>query len=243
MKQFILPLRDLIVHPGLTVPIYIDNPMSIACIGAAMEDSQKIILAAQHTWNYPTNPDDIYHVGTIGDIAQVLRLPDGAIHSIVRTTGAVNISDIKVENGLFSGQSDLIQMQDDSEFDQTLALRDTIAKNMQILSIARKFKMDKLRAIMQNYPLPAFVDSVIQLANIGTEDAINILTANSWRDKLVLLLEQTSLMAETAKIEDSINRRVHAQMEGGRWMVVGEPCFYQHFVPNGTGNGGGGVEN
>jgi ATP-dependent Lon protease len=216
MKQFILPLRDLIVHQGLTVPIYIDNPMSIACVEAAMKNNQKIILTAQHTWNYPTNPADIYDIGTIGDIAQVLRLPDGAIHSIIRTTGAANISDISVDKGLFTGKAAPIEMQEDAESGQTLALRDTIAENMQALSAMRKFKMDKLRAVMQSYPLPAFIDSVIQMTDIDTDDAVRILAANSWREKLMILLEQISLITETAKIEDSINRRVQSQLEGGR---------------------------
>jgi ATP-dependent Lon protease len=216
MKQFILPFRDLVVHPGLTVPIYIDNPMSISCIEQAMENNQKIILTAQHTWNYPTNPADIYDVGTIGDIIQVLRMPDGAFHSIVRTTNVANLSNIKVEKGLFTGDWSAVEIQDDSGFDQTLALRDKIAENMQALSAVRKFKIDKLRAITQNYPLPAFVDSVILMANLDTEDAVKILAATSWRTKLMILLERITLMSETAKIEDSINRRVHAQMEGGR---------------------------
>lgn len=216
MKEFILPLRDLIVHPGLTVPIYIDNPMSIACIEAAMNNNQKIILTAQHTWNYPTSPADVFNVGTIADIAQVLRMPDGAVHSIARTSHAVNISDINVDKGIFSGSASPILMMDDSQFDQTLALRDKVAENMQILSVARKFKMDKLRAVMHSYPLPAFVDAVIQMADVDTDTAIKILSANSWREKLMILLEQISLMMETAKIEDSINRRIQTQMEQGR---------------------------
>lgn len=216
MKEYILPLRDLIVHPGLTVPIYIDNPMSIACIESAMNNGQKIILTAQHTWNYPTAPDDIFNIGTIGEIAQVLRMPDGAVHSIVRTTGVVNMSDISVDKGLFSGVPAAIDIADDAEFDQTLALRDKIAENMQILATVRKFKMDKLRSVMQNYPIPAFVDSVIQMADLDVDVSIKILAAGSWREKLTLLLEQINLILETAKIEDSINRRIHAQMEGGR---------------------------
>ncbi|HNY25245.1 MAG TPA: AAA family ATPase [Alphaproteobacteria bacterium] len=216
MKEYILPLRDLVVHPGLTVPIYIDNPMSIACVEAAMTANQKIILAAQHIWNYPTNPDDIFNIGTLGDVVQVLRMPDGAVHSIIKTTGAVNISDISVEKGIFMGLADPIELLNDSEFDQTFALRDKIAENMQDLSIVKKFKMDKLRAVMQNYPLPAFVDSVIQMANLDTEVAVKILSATSWRDKLMMLLEQVNLILETAKIEDSINRRIHQQLEGGR---------------------------
>ena len=216
MRNYILPFRNLVVHPGLTVPIYIDNTLSVACIEAATKLNQKIIITPQHSWNYPDATEDIYDIGTIGDIAQVLRLPDGTLHAIVRTTDVVNLSDVSVENGLFSAEATPIEITDDSNFEQTLALRDKVAENMQALSATRKFKLDKMRAIIQNYPMAAFVDSVIQSADIETDDAVRVLRASSWREKLMLLLEQINLMAETAKIEDSINRRIHQQMENGR---------------------------
>jgi len=216
MKEFILPLRDLVIHPGLTVPVYIDNPFSIACIKAAAKNNQKIVLVAQHIWNYPTTPDNIHDIGTIAEIAQVLHMPDGTLHSVVRTTHAVKLSDVSVENGVFTGVSENIEIIDDESSEQAMALRDKIAENMQLISNMRKLKIEKLRMIMQDYPLPAFVDSIIQMVGIDTDTAVKILAANSWYEKLTLLLEQINLMMETAKIEESINRRVHNQMENGR---------------------------
>ena len=216
MKEYILPFRDLVVNPGLTVPVYIDNPLSVSCIEAAANSGKNIVLTAQHSWSYPASPEDVYNVGTIGEIAQVLRMPDGSLHAIVRTTNAVRISDITVENGIFMGEVSPIEILDDSEFDQTIALRDKIANNIQAMSASRKFKMDKLRAVVQNYPLPAFVDAVVQMLDVETDVAINILCAPTWREKLIILLEQVNLMAETMKIEDSINRRINQQMEKGR---------------------------
>ncbi len=216
MKEYILPLRDLVMHPGLTVPVLIDNPMSVACIEAAAKNRQKIVLTAQHTWGYPTNPEDIYDIGTIGDIAQILRMPDGSVHVMIRTTDAVTLADITVENGIFTGAATPIEIMDDAHAEQTMALRDKVAKNLQMLSGNRKIKMDKLRSIIQDYPLPAFIDSVIQIMDIDTDAAIKILCANTWQKKLVILLEQVNLVLETAKIEESINRRIHQQMESGR---------------------------
>lgn len=216
MKEYILPLRDLVVHPGLTLPVYIDNPQSIACVNAAANGTKRLVVAAQHTWAYPTVRDDIYDTGTIGELTQVLHMPDGAIHAVIRTSSAVQLNDITVENGLFSAEITPIEITDDPTDDKILALRDKIADNMQVLAVSRKLKMDKLRNIIQNYPMPAFIDSVIQMAEIDTDSAINILRTSSWREKLILLLEQVNLLAETAKIEDSINKRIHQQMENGR---------------------------
>lgn len=216
MKQYILPFRDFVVHPGLTVPVYIDNKTSIACIEAAAKIGQKLVLVAQRSWNYPTSVKDIYNIGTIGDIAQVLRMPDGSLHAIVRTTDAVKLDDIVVEDGIFVGNATPIELQDDMHAEQTTVLRDKIAEKMQFLSLSRKFKMDKLRSVIQSYPLPAFIDCVVQNAEIETDAALKILAAQSWNEKLVILLEQVNLLVETAKIEEAINRRIQQQMENGR---------------------------
>ncbi|MBR1380771.1 MAG: AAA family ATPase [Alphaproteobacteria bacterium] len=216
MSEYILPHRELVIHPGLTVPLYVDNPVSVECIEAAIAGSRRLVLVAQHGWNYPTAPEHIYEIGTIGNIAQIFRMPDGAIHATVQTTDAVSLSDVTVENGLFRGNTTPIATMDDSEFDQTLALRDKIAENLQLLSISRRLKLEKLRTIVNDYPMPAFIDSVIQFANIDTDVAVRILGTPSWREKLIIMLEQINLMLATSRIEDSINRRIHQQMENGR---------------------------
>lgn len=223
MKEYILPLRDLVIHPGLTVPIYIDNALSVACIDAAGAGTGRVILVPQHSWNYPAQSGDVYDVGTVAEVAQILRMPDGAVHAIMRTIAAVRISDITVENGLFTGSPSAIPIQSDEEFDSTLLLRDRIADNMQIIAQTRRFKMDRLRAVIRDYPMPAFIDSVVQMADIDTENAVHILTANSWREKLTLLLEQINLIMETTKIEENINRRISQQMnEGRKEMILAE---------------------
>ncbi len=216
MKNYILPLRDLVVHPGLTMPLYLDNPASVDCLKTASSFGQKIVLAPQRSWGYPSSVEDIYDIGTIGEIVQILNLPDGSVHSIVRTTDAVKLSDIKLVDGIFMGDVTKIELLDDSEFEQTIALRDKITENLRNLAGSKKVKMEKIYNVVRNYPLPAFIDSVIQMLDIDTEVAVKILSATTWREKLIILLEQVNLNAETAKIEDSINRRIHQQMENGR---------------------------
>ena len=220
MKEFILPVRDLVVHPGLTVPVYVDSPLSIVCIEAATKDKKRLVLCAQHSWSYPSSAEQLFSVGTIGDIAQVLHMPDGAIHAIIQTTNVVNISDISIDNGVFSGNITPIEILDDSEFEQTVALRDKVTESMRVLSSNRKFKIEKLHAVIQNYPIAAFVDAVIQMANIDTDIAVDILKMKTWREKLIALLEQIMLAIETEKIETNINRRVQMQMENGQRQAI-----------------------
>ncbi|MBO4480344.1 MAG: AAA family ATPase [Alphaproteobacteria bacterium] len=216
MKEYILPCRDLVVHPEMTVPIYIDNPVSINAIETAANTRQRIILAPQHSNSYPSVADDIYEYGTIGEIAQILRMPDGAIHAIVRTTCVVKMTEISVSDGIFSARITEIPMAKDIDDERTIQLREKIFETMQAMSAFRKFKLDKLRNVIQNYPMPAFIDSVMQTIEIDTDTAIKILIVPSWYDKMVLLFEQVRLMYETSKVEENINRRISMQMEQGR---------------------------
>ena len=220
MKDYILPVRDLVVHPNLAVPVYVDNPQSVACIESATNNNQRIILCPQHSWAYPSSVDDLFTTGTIGDIVQALHMPDGAIHAIIRTTNVVELSDITMENGLFFANTSPIEILDDSEFDQTIALRDKVADSLQMLSNRHKIKMEKLNTVIQNYPISAFVDAVVQMTNIDTSVAVDILKMKTWREKLMALLEQVMLLIETEKIESNINRRVQNQMENGQRQAI-----------------------
>ena len=220
MKEYILPVRDLVVHPDLTVPVFVDSPLSIACIEAATKNQKRLVLCAQHSWSYPSSAEQLFSVGTIGDIAQVLHMPDGAIHAIIQTTDVVDLSNISVENGVFSGDITPVEILDDSNFEQTLALRDKVTESMRLLSTTRKFKLDRLQTVIQNYPMAAFVDAVIQMADIDTTIAVDILKMKTWREKLIALLEQIALAIETEKIENNINRRVQMQMESGHRQAI-----------------------
>lgn len=216
MKEFILPCRDLVVHPKMTVPVYIDNPTSISCLEAAAAATQRIVIVPQYSQGYPTSSNDIYEIGTIGDVVQVLRMPDGAIHAIIKTTDVVQLSSITVEGGLFSADAQTIPMNDDMDDERIPLLREKIYDNLQSTNLFRKLKLDKLRNVIQGYPLPAFIDSVIQTAEIDTDTAIKILTTPSWYEKMVALFEQVRMIYETSKVEENINRRISMQMEQGR---------------------------
>ncbi|GHT57747.1 Lon protease [Bacteroidia bacterium] len=216
MKRYILPLRDLVIQPGLTVPIYLDMPQSIAAIDAAAALHKEIILAPQRVWNYPTKPGDLYNCGTKADIIQVLRMPDDTLHCMLQTTVTVELSDVSIEDNLFMAAAAELKYIDDSASEQSHILRDKVADMMRNISRYRKINPDKLRPIIQSYSMSAFIDAVVQMAGIDVKDAIDILSKASYSEKLVTLLEKLTMMAEMFKIDDSIAKRVTSQMDSGR---------------------------
>src|SRR5262245_41448689 len=80
----LLPLRDIIVFPHMVVPLFVGREKSIHAIEEAMNSDKEILLTAQKKakTNDPT-PDDIFSVGTIGTIIQILKLPDGTVKVLV----------------------------------------------------------------------------------------------------------------------------------------------------------------
>jgi len=207
----------MVLQPGLTVPVYLDNPVSILSMETAAKEHQQIVLVAQKGYNYPNKPADLYPVGTRADIAQVLRMPDSSIHVLVQTTAPVEIAGCAVDrDGLFSGICTDISQTDDSKDEHTLALRDKLADNLSRITRSKRIDIGKLRMVVNNYPMPAFVDAVIQMTGIDVETSVQILQMKTFKEKISALLEQVAIFVEMAKIDDAINRRVNSQMDSGR---------------------------
>ena len=210
-------MRDLVVQPGLTLPLYIDNHTSILAVETATKEQREIILAAQKGYNYPNKPADLYEVGTRADISVVLRLPDGSIQAMFQTKAPVEIVDCAVDqDGIFTGFCTDISQVDDSGDERTLALRDKVADNLSRIARSKRIDLGKLRMVVNNYPMAAFVDAVIQMTQIEPDVAVQILQMKTFAEKLSALLEQVAIFVEMAKIDDAINRRVNSQMDSGR---------------------------
>ena len=89
----LLPLRDIIVFPHMVVPLFVGREKSISALEEAMSQDKEILLAAQKKakTNDPS-PEDIFEVGTIGTIIQLLRLPDGTVKVLVEGKRRANHS-------------------------------------------------------------------------------------------------------------------------------------------------------
>jgi ATP-dependent Lon protease len=215
-ERYILPLRDLVLQPGLTVPVYLDMPVSVAAIDAAAKSDKEIILAPQRVWNYPTKAEELFERGTRAHIIQVLRMPDESVHCMVKTMAPVDLSDIRVENGLFKCNAADIEQTDDSDSEYVKVLRDKVAEGMRSIAKQKKINVEKLRPIIQSYAIGAFIDAVVQMAGIEAPDALKILGMRTYSEKLLTLLEHIGVIAEMVKIDESISRRVNSQMDSGR---------------------------
>src|SRR6201994_1084558 len=98
----LLPLRDLIIFPHMMMPLFVGREKSINALEEAMSKQSDIVLAAQRDakTNNP-EPKDVYSVGTVGTIIQLLRLPDGTVKVLVEGKRRVRIKDYLQTDGFF----------------------------------------------------------------------------------------------------------------------------------------------
>ena len=103
LKKFpLLPLRDIVVYPGMVVPLFIGRSNSASALESAMSGSKQIFLAAQR--NSKTEeplPDEIYSIGTLCQVIQLLRLPNGNVKVLVEGKARGEIQEFEY-NGEFS---------------------------------------------------------------------------------------------------------------------------------------------
>ena len=114
----VLPLRDVVVYPHMVVPLFVGREKSIRALDAAMSSNKQILLVAQKTADTeePTEAD-LYSVGTVSSILQLLKLPDGTIKVLVEGTDRAKIVNLtNTENEYFSADVEIVR--DDQELDE-----------------------------------------------------------------------------------------------------------------------------
>ena len=103
----LLPLRDVVIFPHMVAPLFVGREKSIRALEEAMKNDKKILLSAQK--DAKTNdpgPEDIYSVGTVGTIVQMLRLPDGTVKVLVEGKNRASLKSFNDENKFFSVEAE-----------------------------------------------------------------------------------------------------------------------------------------
>jgi len=104
----VLPLRDVVVYPHMVIPLFVGRDKSIQALEASMEVDKRILLAAQMSAEVDDpGPDDIYRVGTLATILQMLKLPDGTVKVLVEGARRARVRDLDTDGPYFSARVEL----------------------------------------------------------------------------------------------------------------------------------------
>ncbi|MDK4685188.1 endopeptidase La [Kingella negevensis] len=216
-KTFImpaLPLRDMVVYPNMVLPLFVGRPKSVAALNAAMDDGKMIFLVAQKNGSDedPT-PDDLHEVGTISEIMQVLKLPDGTVKVLVEGKQRASVRGI-ADNGEYF-ESDLVAMQEvvAEPADQEALHRTLLSQFDQYVKADKKIPAEVLASIHEIDDNSRMTDTVAAHLQLKLDQRQKLLELADVGERMEFLLAQIEGELEIAQLEKRIRGKVKRQMD------------------------------
>jgi ATP-dependent Lon protease len=210
----LLPLRDVVVFPHMVMPLFVGRPKSIKALEASMETGKSILLVAQKTASKdePT-VQDLYQVGCIANILQMLKLPDGTVKVLVEGTQRADVSQIEDSLGYFNCEAtpQTIPSIDQSE---TEALkRAIVAQFDQYVKLNKKIPQEILASLTGIDDASRLADTICAHLPIKLDQKQLLLEMNDVVKRLESLLGQLESEIDILQVEKRIRGRVKRQME------------------------------
>ncbi len=210
----VLPLRDIVVFPGMVVPLFVGREKSINALNNVMDKYKKIILAAQKSHDVDDPKDnEIYQVGCLGEILQLLKLPDGTVKILVEGKERVKINqyDNEEKNFLLASFSTLAD--DLGKEDLSLLSKAVLNKFDKLVKVSKKVSEEGLETIKDTKEPSKIADAVANQLQISLVEKQKILENLSVQNRLESLITFIESEIEVLSVEKKIRGRVKNQME------------------------------
>lgn len=211
----LLPLRDLIVFPHMMMPLFVGREKSINALEDAMANQVDIVLAAQKDAK-TNNPgaDDIFDVGTMGTIIQLLRLPDGTVKVLVEGKKRVKIHSF-IDDGdkCFRVEVEVLEEKVDSEVEAKALVRSVKTTFENYVKLNKRIPPEILMRVSAIESPSELADIIVAQLNLKIEDKQKLLEMDDPTKRLEELLGMMSGEIEILEVEKKIRNRVKQQME------------------------------
>lgn len=208
-----LPLRDMVVYPHMVLPLFVGRPKSVAALNAAVDNDQPVFLLAQKVGSEeePT-PDNLHQVGTIAQILQVLKLPDGTVKVLVEGTNRARAESVQ-DNGELLHAS-VVLMEDIYSADNLEALRRTLlAQFDQYVKSNKKIPPEIIASIHEIEENGRLADTISAHLQLKLEQRQKLLDLADVAERMEYLLAQIESELEISQLEKRIRGKVKRQME------------------------------
>ncbi len=212
----LLPLRDVVVFPHMIVPLFVGREKSIAALESAMKYEKGIFMVAQkNAKKDDPNEEDIYRVGTIGIIIQLLRLPDGTVKVLVegKTRGVIR-EYLKNDDFFLVKVNEIEDVDEDRNDVRKQALMRSIKESFELyLKLSKKVHVEMMGTIIAIEDPSKLADVVITHLNVKLEDKQKIMEIYNIGERLEAIYSLMLSEIEILQVEEKIKRRVKKQME------------------------------
>ena len=210
----VLPLRDTVVFPKMIVPLFVGRTKSINALQKVNDENGTIVLATQKKADMEDpKEDDIYHIGTLGNILQMLKLPDGTVKVLIEGVERIEIKKI-YDNGEYISAA-VVSLPDTTVDDLELEAlsRAVISQFEDYVKVSKKISPDVIVAIHQIEDYSKLADTIASHISLKMEDKQALLEAKDLKARFEKLLGFMDAEMAMIEVENKIKSRVKKQME------------------------------
>ena len=210
----IIPLRDVVVFPGIVTTLFVGRSKSIEALNSAMASDKKLVLVAQKdASNEDPTFKDIYHFGTVSNLLQLIKLPDGTMKVLVEGSKRCQIDKISESKGLT--KASVTEIDDDviKVSDSMNLVRFIKTKFNDYVSSTKKIPPEILSTIDAIDDLSKLIDNIVNHLNIDTSQKQEILEIFDLQKRSESILTFIESQLDVIDVEKRIRSRVKKQME------------------------------
>ncbi|KUJ75244.1 DNA-binding protein [Thiomicrospira sp. XS5] len=211
---FVLALRDVVVFPGMVVPLFVGRPKSMNALNAAMKEDKQIFLITQQnaTEETPTI-DNLYRIGVMANILQLLKLPDGTLKVLVEGVKRFELLELNNEESFLTGDIQQVPSDETLDNDGVVLVRTIQERFQDYADLKKKIPSEVQKSIQKTTEPNRLVDTISANLKLGIEEKQQLLEILSINDRLEHILSTIETEIDLLESEQRINSRVKKKMD------------------------------
>ena len=213
-KYPVLPLRDIVVYPKMIVPLFVGREKSIRALQTVVDNDQNIVLTTQKDASIE-NPDekDIYQVGTLGTVLQLLRLPDGTVKVLIEGLERVKIDKVYNNDDYMAANITIMPEAEEENSELEAVVRAVLAQFEEYVKLSKKTAPEVLVAVNQIEDKVKLADTIASHLSLKIADKQALLEGATLSERFEKILGFMDAEITMLEVENRIRNRVKKQME------------------------------
>ena len=210
----LLPLRDVVVYPHLVIPLFVGRTKSVKALEIASDGNKQILLVAQKSANKDEpDADDLYEIGTLATVLQMLKLPDGTVKVLVEGLHRVRVSEFVETEECFLAKAEKIDDPIEDESETEALMRTVFTQFDQYVKLNKKIPPEILASLATINDAGRLADTISAHLTLKLDEKQKILEMLSVAERLEHLLHLMESEIDILQVEKRIRGRVKRQME------------------------------
>ncbi|WP_237442851.1 endopeptidase La [Sinobacterium norvegicum] len=210
----LLPLRDVVVYPQMVIPLFVGREKSIAALEQAMEGDKEVLLVAQKNASEDDpGAADIFEIGTVSTIVQLLKLPDGTVKVLVEGGQRAAVSNVVEADGFYSATANVIALPDLAEKEAELLVKTTMSQFDQYVNTSKKVPSEVMSSLNGIDEPGKLADTIAAHLSLDVAQKQEILELADVHSRIEFIMGLMSSEIDLFNVEKRIRGRVKKQME------------------------------